>query len=1585
MIVKKKSSFQLKAIILLSVVMLTSFLTIDSAILSNFTADKEDKNNEDMMNDDFDDIKFLESPKLSIFGNAPWWDSSYEYRMLINVTNPYFHNIKNFGVNVTFNYASLVSAGKMQSDLDDIRIVEMIGGIGVLRNYYVVKDYPTTNYVTVFFDTNVTADKTETDTYLYFGNPTISNSESDQPSETFGWIKNGDFELDIDLTDKFEPFGWYFSHNPVEYIMADPNPTPNPYNSSVTSYQYFVNKLEDNLNGGHRVASGTYSYKFGAEDHTLPDSLVNDYAGTLFSYPFKVPIVEGSDISLIVYRNIRTHRFERPKNMGTINKDGYFIRVLNGSDTLYDTNPDNHDDNDIIQTGYDNYLEAYDGYCYYNNPAKKWDVETQLIDYPGHTEPGGVVDTYSDELGGGIDGDLTGYLNFDISTYEGKEIFFELGVWGDESNTLKKEKSAFFQVDDLRFNYSLSTSINEIQARKSDVTVDTRDVDGNIVPNVHIIIIDESSSTIVASGFTSTFNGSISFYQLLNGEYNFTANYTLGIEERVVGHQMVELNGTSYTITLNLNLWTIDFEVVDWDGIRLNLGSIEIYEDLAGILLDTLTLDQNGKATFCWLNKTYYYFKIYYENEDYTGERFLLNESYVSRNLYEKDGEKFRDHTIWVNNTNTLSPGANSYSVSELFYANGSRTEIGNRRIIKVNISLTNMVNQLTDISIYYIDKDNSIGIGNENLIYFEDDYTPGEDSDFIELDIPSIENAKLESESYEVYGLLLEINGINFTLCNGIIEVSTIETCNIFNRTNLARLNIRIIKDESGVKVPYPALIKVLDNKTQQPIVNLTSRLDRNGYAYTTKTDLPFWFLKDKTYNISLNSLNVTNIEFNVTYISPYQWHPTDSDGVTWYNYTLYGDSSIEFNLIFKMFIPNITNYVTSFFNASGTTEVQWGQDMRFSVSFYLTDDNGQTWNPITNPSASCMIYIREAGDDLIQYTQSLTNVGGGNFTIIVNSNIFSAGSDAKYYTVRIKGLYPGYPEPNPQNFIVKIKAIPTIISAHEYDSYVSIPSKTYSAYFDELINITIKYSIEESGTSLTNAILTYEWIGLYPITIYSDPQNSDYFTFTINTANAQSTGLKIISITASLENYKTKSDFLVYLNIFERRATLNNETVDLLYVSSTINVEDLEYFDFTYRDYSTNNIIGDLNIATFIWEELYENGTKVAGSFGSGTLIQNLNNTYTLDFKTDLKQVGYYFLYVSLKKENYVQKNAFINLVIQLRRFIPTIETSPYQIGSNNQIQINQGTDINFEVRLWDETRDVELQNASVSLNFRDLTYSFNETIPGTYKMTLETHYIDTFISAKSFVGKIYITAANFTSQEFIIYITVKMEEIFPGMPTFYFILITASIIGVLGSVVAYRVIQQARIPKHVKKVRKIKNLIKSKKKITEIPSIPTKEQMIVKMFGNEWKEIGLSLDEVLGIQDLKSKKPPKKERILKDTTAIDRIIEEKVKKEKIKKKKIKKERGLEEKAAEEEVPEEKVYEEELPKEKVYEEEVTEEKVYEEELPEEKIYEEEVTEEKVYEEELPEEEIHEEEVTEEKVYEEELPEEKIYEEEVT
>ena len=92
--------------------------------------------------------------------------------------------------------------------------------------------------------------------------------------------------------------------------------------------------------------------------------------------------------------------------------------------------------------------------------------------------------------------------------------------------------------------------------------------------------------------------------------------------------------------------------------------------------------------------------------------------------------------------------------------------------------------------------------------------------------------------------------------------------------------------------------------------------------------------------------------------------------------------------------------------------------------------------------------------------------------------------------------------------------------------------------------------------------------------------------------------------------------------------------------------------------------------------------------------------------------------------------------------------------------------------------------------------------------------------------------------------------MEEIYPGVPTFYFIMIIGAISAVVGSLATYRFIQIARIPKFVKKARAMKKAIKGKKDIPESALMKSKDELIFNEFGDEWEEIGLSLKYVLGI---------------------------------------------------------------------------------------------------------------------------------------
>ena len=186
---------------------------------------------------------------------------------------------------------------------------------------------------------------------------------------------------------------------------------------------------------------------------------------------------------------------------------------------------------------------------------------------------------------------------------------------------------------------------------------------------------------------------------------------------------------------------------------------------------------------------------------------------------------------------------------------------------------------------------------------------------------------------------------------------------------------------------------------------------------------------------------------------------------------------------------------------------------------------------------------------------------------------------------------------------------------------------------------------------------------------------------------------------------------------------------------------------------------------------------------------------------------------------------------------------------------ITVVHGKKVDFEVTLLDTSRgNIPLQGATVEIEIGSKTYDMDEDEPGVYKYTFDTDDVDAFFTSKTLSVTITVNKLDFDEEEIEVTLVVIMEEIFDGMPTFYFIMILSTISAVVGSLVGYRIIQQARIPKFVKKIRAVKKSIKSRSSVPLI-SIPTKNDMILKEFNKEWSEIDLSLSNTLKIEAKKT----------------------------------------------------------------------------------------------------------------------------------
>ena len=122
----------------------------------------------------------------------------------------------------------------------------------------------------------------------------------------------------------------------------------------------------------------------------------------------------------------------------------------------------------------------------------------------------------------------------------------------------------------------------------------------------------------------------------------------------------------------------------------------------------------------------------------------------------------------------------------------------------------------------------------------------------------------------------------------------------------------------------------------------------------------------------------------------------------------------------------------------------------------------------------------------------------------------------------------------------------------------------------------------------------------------------------------------------------------------------------------------------------------------------------------------------------------------------------------------------------------------------------------------------------------------------------GTIYMVKENHETTTISVTIVIKMPEIFPGMPTFYFLMIVGAIAAVTVSLVTYRTVLRRRIPTFVKKARAVRKAIESKGKIGDSLLYPPKNALTVKLLGERWTSLGLSLEDVLGVEGKKKGKP-------------------------------------------------------------------------------------------------------------------------------
>jgi hypothetical protein len=416
-----------------------------------------------------------------------------------------------------------------------------------------------------------------------------------------------------------------------------------------------------------------------------------------------------------------------------------------------------------------------------------------------------------------------------------------------------------------------------------------------------------------------------------------------------------------------------------------------------------------------------------------------------------------------------------------------------------------------------------------------------------------------------------------------------------------------------------------------------------------------------------------------------------------------------------------------------------------------------------------------------------------------------------------------------------------------------------TYSAIIttNQQVDFSLEFHLQYSRT------VNYEVVGTVSYVILQAPSiqgtvpydsNLGHYLQTIDTSLMDADDY-IIRFTVFKDHYfSTMKD--LQINVLSR-LTLINGSSEFLRKVEEIYVEDPFNFTLFYTDQLLGLNITDLETQYYIWEKYDEEGNILTN--GQGTLLSNLDGSYILDFDTKTRPVGNYLMIVTLDKANYDYKNAMIFLTIHKRYFT-------YTLGDNFEgttLNVIKGKSLPIPITLTDPTKgNTPLTNTTILLVVNGVEYAFQELGNGSYIFNFPTSNIDAFFSSEILMGKIIIEKNNYFSQELQITIVVEMEQIFPGFPTFYFLLIIIAIAASLGSITVYRVYKKAKIPIFVKKVRAIRKIIDANKTISNNLLYGQKEVFVGELVKERWDELGISLNDVLGVNITKKRKPSRKE---------------------------------------------------------------------------------------------------------------------------
>ncbi|MHA1731832.1 MAG: FG-GAP repeat domain-containing protein [Promethearchaeota archaeon] len=980
-------------------------------------------------------------------------------------------------------------------------------------------------------------------------------------------------------------------------------------------------------------------------------------------------------------------------------------------------------------------------------------------------------------------------------------------------------------------------SLGPAEMKKSDLTVVCYDLDDNLLPGANVTVWNSTPTEQYFVSQSTGSTGATTFNDLNFTSYLVSIQYQTEQGWFLDQNLSVVLTKVKQTLEVYTNITHLELEFLSNGGDPLTMGWVLVYNDSSRAsdkLLANLTLDNEGKVNFYGPHTEVYYYNVTYENALYTPVLTPV-----------KSGEVWphtlTNSTLWVNET-ASDIGGGKWQTVNTVYANGTTGEgasnLGDSWITWANLTIYNVTDQMTELDLYYL---NSFGV----WTHWPSSATPScpitsfSDPNNYYLGLAFL-NSPFGPE--KVYGLRAFVTFQNASMSRGNVTWIVQEAQSEAIDVPMVKIPINVIDTNDQ----FPNGLKVTITNNTGSGGQLTAELwtDASGNAYDGN-GVEFWYLKkdgvSDNFTMSMNFYG-TPIAFR-----------NDSTPAVQYKNTL------DFNCTSKPASPLVfraqldtSAYVTELVPLQHPTKIftkSYRDEFTLLLMVNVTRPGG--------PASGERIDIDNMDLSILdattyQYIGTWTisqNGSTGYYTITLNSTEIGLRGSHQYRAT-VSAQLQGYGgDPDPIEYTMTINPIQTSFGFYD-QSLQALP--LLELYWNDATNITVKYWDSGLDAPITGATVTYSWSygsgTLYPVT-----GHKGYYSFKFNSTTAENYGTHWIKVTAQKENYTSKTNQQLDIKIYAIPTTINDQRdylqVDNITVAKT--KEKLLYF--TFWDIHNDVGITGIQTANFTWRQfaLGEGGTLVNESSSPERLVDLGNGTYLLDFDTEFREAGRYSFLVTLAQPNYETKVAFVVMEIQNMTITPKWDDL-----STFRVSQPRGNLIELTFSLWDDTNNAPLTGATVTGTFPDGTVvTFNESADGVYTYVIDTssdEYKGVFARALSFPLNISISKENYTTITERVYVTVDLPEIFPGFPTFYFVIIVGIVAAMVITIGMYRYVQYARIPAVVKKIRRTVGDIKKNRDIGEELLSPTPTDYLIDRFSAYWEELGLDIE-----KNLKGKK--------------------------------------------------------------------------------------------------------------------------------